>query len=93
MTVTSTQPPSEPYKVDRDNLPPELRGVTPDALEEAIRNVEKARNGGIARHKRQQEEHDKLVKDGKAINTIEAAKRCYSAGSHGTEELGVKKSG
>jgi len=86
-------PEQQPYKVDRDNLPPELRGVTPDQLESAITNTEKSKNMSIARQRQQQEEHDRLVREGKALDPIAAAKRCYSAGSHGTEELGVKKSG
>ena len=86
-------PEQQPYKVDRDNLPPELRGVTPDQLESAITNTEKSKNMSIARQRQQQEEHDRLVREGKALDVIEAAKRCYSGGNHGTEELGVKKSG
>ena len=95
--MTNTQQPSEPYKVDRDNLPPELRAVTADQLEGAITNTEKAKNMSIERQRRQQEEHDRLVREGKALNLIESSKRCYGdgdeQGNHGTEELGVKKSG
>jgi hypothetical protein len=79
--------PEQQYKVDRDNLPAELRGVPPDALEGAIENMEKARNQSIARQQRQQAEHKQTVDDGKALDLIGAAKRCYTSGSSGTENI------
>lgn len=84
MIVESTP---QPYKVDRDNLPSELRGVAGQHLEVAIANLEKAKDQSIARQKRQREDHVKLVSEGKTIDLIEAAKRCYAAGSHETEKI------
>lgn len=84
MTVESTP---QPYKVDRDNLPSELRSVADQHLETAIANTEKAKNQSIARQKRQQEEHERLVNEGKTIDLIAAAKRCYAAGTHETERI------
>lgn len=78
---------SKPYKVDRDHLPPELLGVTPDQLETEIKSLEKAMNQSFAQQNRKREEHDKLIKDGKALNLIESAKRCYAAGNSGTEQI------
>ena len=77
----------QPYKVDRDNLPPELRGVVSDALEGAIKNTEKAKNTAIERQERQREAHEELVKSGKALDLIASAKRCYRSGSSGTEQI------
>jgi hypothetical protein len=85
--------PKRSRKMDRNKLPPELRGVPEEQLAGAIRNSEKALRQRDVLEARRNADHTALVESGKALDIIEAAKRCYSAGSHGNEELGVKKSG
>ena len=89
--VTSTPQPSD--DIDIRDLPSELRGIAADHLEEAIANTAKAKGQSAKLQARHDAEHALLVSNGEALDLIEAAKRCYSAGSHGTEQLGVKKSG
>jgi hypothetical protein len=79
--------PDEPKEVDRNELAPELRSVPVEQLAGALANSAKAKAGSAALHKRQQEEHDELVRSGKALDPIAAAKRCYTSGSSETESI------
>lgn len=82
MTDTPQQP-----KIDKDNLPSELKAVQAEQLDGVIESAEKALAQSAAMQKRKRDAHEDMVRSGKMLDVIEAAKRCYTAGSSGNEDL------
>lgn len=84
MIVTDT--PQQP-KIDRDKLPSELKSVPEEHLDGVIKSAEKALAQSAAMQKRKRDAHEDMVRSGKTLDVIGAAKRCYTSGSAGNEDL------
>ena len=59
----------------------------PKEKTEAESSREKSLREAAARNVKRQREHDEMIASGKALNLMEAAKRCFEGGNSGVTKL------
>lgn len=74
-------------KVDRNELPPEVRSVPAEQLEAALANVAKAHASAAEIEARKKKEHEEIVRSGKALDVTKAHLRAYGGEEGQTEQI------